>query len=121
MLLKIYTTTISEIGKSSHGTEHLHIIDNVEDIVVHQGNWGFPPRKDQELLHIDANLIWGPTVLLDRVDTYDAGWNDTVRLIDYTKNGKRIRAAIKELCYICNDQGKTIEKVEMYSGARLSA
>lgn len=45
---------------------------------------------------------------------------NTVRIIDYTKNGQRHRALVELKAYVCNDQGKTIERVELYSGANLS-
>ncbi len=54
------------------------------------------------------------------IDIYDANTNDSVRILDYTRNGERRRALIRTLAYVCNDQGKTVEKVELYSGAKLS-
>lgn len=123
MLLKIYTTPknctqsdtpISVIEYMRYETEQLHLIENAEDVVVHQGNWNWEPFTEHP-------AGWGPLPReISNVDNFEAISGECVRVIDYTKDGARKRALIKKLCYVCNDQGKTIEKVEMYSGARLS-
>lgn len=117
MLIKIYTLiqppTPSLSIQEPH--EELHIIESAQDVIIHQGNW-------------TANLWtptphpnpWGPSPTDLPVETYGAEPGDSVRIIDYTTNNQRKRALIKLLAYVCNDSGKTIERVEMYSGARMS-
>ena len=114
MLIKIYSIPKSTVDNS----ERLHIIDNAQDVVVHQGNW--EPPSDL-FIPIDGDqTIWGPYPVEVREDLYDCRPGETVRLIDYTKEGIRHRALINRLAYVCNDSGKTIERVELYSGAYLS-
>lgn len=139
MLLKIYTDTgitfeactAAEAAKLS--AEQLHLVSDVEDVVVHQGNWDWVPfTEDPNQTTLPSgistprnripNPAWGPyPIFNDRdIEQFNAAPGDTVRVIDYTKDGKRKRALIKNLCYVCNDFGKTIEKVSQYSGAKLS-
>lgn len=129
MLLKIYETypiyqTQNPTVQSGYN-ESVAIIDDANDVIVHQGNWDLPSGIDGAL---PSFLGWGPQpAFLEEKDitTYlnlrqDGTDPRAVRVIDYTRNGRRQRACIEQLCYVCNDGGKTIEKVESYSGCRLS-
>ncbi len=125
MLIKIYQIDVFTIGDSDIKSfnESLHIIDDAEDVVVHQGNYALPIGTHEPALNFRG---WGPTPQYwEDEDIHLYGHpahtnGGTLRIVDYTKNGIRKRALISKLAYICNNQGKTIEKVEMYSGAKLS-
>lgn len=117
MLIKIYTFPFSSVDTDSASSEQLHIIDNVQDVVIHQGNYAPPEDLGLPVMH---NIPWGPQPSFP-IDAYEStGSTPSVRIIDYSKNGERRRALVKLLAYVCNDQGKTIERVEVYSGAKLS-
>lgn len=98
MLIKIYAKhEIMECVPPSF-EEKLHILDNVTDVTVHKGNFVQPFNP------VDRHT-----------ENYGAHSGQLVRIIDYTKNGENRRALIKDFAYVCNDQGRTIEKVEISS------
>lgn len=113
MLLKIYTRTRNgsdlAVGtESSYEPEMLHLIEDAKDVVIHSGNWGLPPDYESS----PAILPFGPNPPYDRAELFGAKSNDCLKLVDYTISGERIRATINNLCYVCNDTGKTIERVK---------
>lgn len=125
MLIKIYTFPIPESYAASaqlqnsdrSENEQLHIIEDVSDVIVHQGNW-MPPTW----LHSPVRGgLWGPIPQEIEIESFECSSDNSVRVIDYTtQNGERKRALVKLLAYVCNDNGRTIERVEPYSGAKLS-
>lgn len=127
MLLKIYETYEHFVGQAEEfkdRSERMHIIDDAEDVVVHQGNYCLPtPKPNSPVIDFSG---WGPAPQWfsdDYIKLYghpELTNGATVRVIDYTKNNQRFRALISSLCYVCNNQGKTIERIELYSVAKLS-
>lgn len=114
MLIKIYT----EISNCTPSSEQLHIIENVKDVVIHQGNWDTPSWLNSPVA--SPHVPWGPEPRHLLIEPFHADSKDTVRVIDYTADGERKRALVKSLAYVCNDNGKTIERVIANSGAKLS-
>ena len=107
MLIKVYTC---------RGT--IHIIENAKDVTIHDGAFDYNDRSN-----IDG---WGPLheelthqVMFD-LDPREqvtkkspmAPETTLCKLIDFTGDaGERSRLVVFHLAYICNDTGKTIEKV----------
>lgn len=126
-LLKVYTSPHALTpGAELSPQERLHIVEKATDVVVHQGNWDMPDSGSIQAAPSGSAVtagykVWGPVPYIENIEYFEAGLGDCVRIIDYTNAfGVRTRALIKGLCYVCTDEGKTVERVEMYSGARLS-
>lgn len=95
MLIKVYDPSSS-----------IHIIEDVTNVVVHMNSYKSPhngPRFEGP----DMPTTW-------RMIPKNTGSSeDTYRFVDYTdQDGVRTRLQIDAFAYICNDSGKTIEKVE---------
>ena len=87
MLIKIYTLN-----------NNIHIIENVQDVTVYDKS---PSDID------DAELY-----IFDDISVFDEGDNKKLspKFIEYAKDGV-CRALIYNKAYICNNDGKTLEKV----------
>lgn len=122
MHIKIYATPLDANAK--HSAEKLFLIDNAENVIVYQGNYQVPSDFNHPFpTDYVASLIndWQPSPDCPKeLQAFESGAGYIVRFIDYTRNGICYRAMVNTLAYICNDNGKTIEKVEAYSGAKLS-
>lgn len=92
MIIKAYTNNFPE---------EIYLIEGASDVVVHQ------------------NLFSGPQCGPDRpiittfryIDNASPDEPDTFKIIDYTQNSIGTRLVIRNRAYVCNDEGKTIEKV----------
>ena len=97
MLIKLYV-------KLSEGpTTEMHIIDNVSDVVCydkvysgrHKG-----PHMDSEFLRPQVHMDYGK-FKEERMFQY----------IDYNQHGVACRLLVDNMAYVCNNEGKTIEKI----------
>lgn len=122
MLLKIYTDQGS-----------LRVIENIEEIEVHQETHYINPNQEWPEGHkppsdsmSGANIAQGgvyPTPQcygnfkgeIPCVDLQTHGFHAwPIRFIDYRKTGeiwKRIAIGFRGTTYLCNDHGKTIERI----------
>lgn len=115
MLLKIYT------DKNS-----LVIIENIEDIEVHNGT--YVANSVEEITDLNRKPHLGPQTSrpIAVINYYDSGeapqldnfapGTIPVKFIDFSCAGtnglwRRLAIGFYGVCYICNDQGKTIERV----------
>ena len=118
MLLKIYTSQNS-----------IKIISDIEDAEIRGGEWRFEDRKQ-----LQDCITYGPGVFTETGLTpqetvcYDAtcfsmpdgGYaqgqdilaTSVAKLVDYKKAGQWHRVAILQYAYLCNDDGKTIAKID---------
>lgn len=99
MLIKIY----------SRFDNTLHIIDGVTDVSVKDGNVSYNPHRP-----IDPELSGKDLFLEVRAPDEDYETEYVTREITYAKDGI-CRLFICGVAYICNDDGKTIEKVSVSS------
>jgi hypothetical protein len=78
------------------------IIDGCEDVVIYAN---FFNRGEIGDLNVAS--------VVSVIDQGDCLWEEDrfCRHIDFTKNSVRTRLIVKNHAYVCNDQGKTIEKV----------
>jgi len=116
MIIKVYEDTIHQ---------DIHIIDNVEDVVVHQYIRGIDTTGDIEgdltVKYIESSIHSSSNCDSREVSSHPSKFNlktgsirgEHCRHIDYTRNGVRTRLIVRNYAYICNDQGKTIEKVSV--------
>ena len=115
MLLKIYT---------SQNT--IKVIDRIQNVEIHEGEW----RPDNYSQLYDA-VNFGPGVLranavTPAVESFDWepwGKNETpspaqdvlignlVKFVDYERDNEWGRVAIQQYAYLCNDEGRTIQKI----------
>ena len=97
MLIKVYSG--SPAGK-------LNLIENCSDVVVDMNSYTPAQNGDQARGGALDPVFW--------LDFYDSESVDTQnnKFIDFTdKNGVRTRLRVTAFAYICNNEGKTIEKV----------
>ena len=118
MLLKIFTNQNS-----------IKIIDKIEDAEIRGGQWRFDDRnqlKDcitygpgvftetgytpNETICYDATCYATPTG--ENGQSEDVISSSVVKLVDYKKAGQWHRVAICQYAYLCNDDGKTISKID---------
>lgn len=100
MLIKLYTSGLAT---------DLHIIEGVSSPVVHHGQFNYSnngPRLEY------------PNILCEENTPQD---DAQVKYISYSKDGRWQRLAVLNYAYICNDEGRTVEKVAVekmpeYSG-----
>jgi len=126
MLLKIYTSSNT-----------VKIIDKLDDVEVHTGSRSV--KTWAEMYDLTTPPIRG-TFDTPKVDNYDwvqgcrnervASANDfihpalqdvesaaaaypvQIKLVDYLRAGEWKRVAIQQYAYLCNDDGKTIQKID---------
>lgn len=103
MLLKIYARQSDIIGSA------IHIIEDVKDVIVYEGTFILPDQNQAPALPLGPSFD-EPT----HQKVYAISGNE-VRIIDYTKDNTRLRAVVP-FAYVCNENGKTIERVETNSG-----
>jgi len=90
MLIKLYTSGLAK---------DLHIIENVSSPVVHEGQYFYSnngPRLEY------------PNILCEENEPPE---DAQVKYISYSKDGRWQRLAVLNYAYICNDEGRTVEKV----------
>lgn len=102
---------------------NLNIIDSVTDILVHAGLETATPEALPCGPHVDHAGIKN-TYLYDTDkelfgDPRSGGTHEPVqpkflaaKFIDFTRNGLRCRLSVYGYAYVCNDEGRTIEKVD---------
>lgn len=90
MLIKYYTA----------GIPNLHIIENVSNVVA---NAGFYDHRKDSACDFSKSI-------LDKISD-DENWPRETLTIDYVKEGTKFRLFVFGVAYICNNEGKTIEKV----------
>lgn len=125
MLLKIFT---------SQNT--IKIIEGIQDVEIYGGC--FPVNTWQEMYDLDIPPIRGtyepPTIenfdwkphratepmqpgtdyiqpIMDKESPAKA-YPVNLKIVDYQKNGEWKRVAIHQYAYLCNDDGKTISKID---------
>lgn len=91
--------------KAYAGSGSVHIINDVKNVVVHMHQF-VTPENGPRLEGPDMPTTWRDLPRLgERPD-------DKYRFIDYTdEDGVRTRLRIEAYAYICNNEGRTIEKV----------
>ena len=85
----------------------IHIISNVDDVSVLRGDKSYSPNDPAPHPMKDFFFDW-----LDTNDPYEPDHDKvySVREIHFSKDGP-CRLFVARLAYICNDDGRTIEKV----------
>ena len=78
----------------------LQIIEDVTDVLVYAGC--FNPSSIGDIGEAGVTTVYG---------SENQPANSLTRHIDFTRNGIRARLIVTDHAYICNDQGKTVEKV----------
>lgn len=104
------------IIKNYNGRDDLNIIENVQDVRVSSGRFEYPNNAESL-----SNFSIGPdagdlviSVPFEYFCTPQHGQSHlNVRVLDYKKIGEEFyrRLLVGNVAYICNDQGKTLEKV----------
>lgn len=105
------------IIKNYNACDDLQIIENVNDIQISKGEYQIPDKVES---FSDFNI--GPqrdliiAIPFEYFRTPKLGSSHiNVRIVDYKKSGEDFyrRLLVGNIAYICNDQGKTIEKVSV--------
>ncbi len=103
--------------------QNLNIIEDVTDVLVHAGlhtakSDATPVGPDVDHAGIKNHYILDTYVELFG-DPRSGGTNEpeapeflAAKFIDFTRNGIRSRLAVYGRAYVCNNDGKTIEKVD---------
>lgn len=118
MLLKIFTNQNS-----------IKIIDKIEDVEIHGSHWRFSNRQQlQDCITYGPGEFNATGMTPMEVQCYDktcfvtpegntGSTNDILetsatKLVDYLRSGEWHRVAIIQYAYLCNDDGKTISKID---------
>ena len=118
MLLKIFTNQNS-----------IKIIDKIEDAEIHGSHWRFENRNQlKDCVSYGPGAFNSTGMIPIQIDCYDktsfatphgetgAGEDilttSQVKLVDYLRNSQWHRVAIVQYAYLCNDDGKSISKID---------
>jgi len=107
MLLKIITNR--GVTKIITGIQEAEVHDatifhhGADDLVIKSGRLQFSPIQEE-----CAPMSW-----VDNLDLSGAGGEApyAAKIIDYKKSEQWHRLAIHEYAYLCNDEGRTIQKI----------
>ena len=108
MIIKNYSYPKAGIISNTPGPAlgaTLHILENVSDVVVHlssfQGNLTNGPYFEGPAM---------PVVFIEHAEPSSP--SDAFYFVDFTDTkGVRSRLKVTAYAYLCNDQGKTVEKI----------
>lgn len=98
MLIKVYTHAFPTV---------LHILENVTDVRIDKNIYPLGQMGSIESPSIGAVYTFD-----DVVDPPEQSQRPIGNcFIDFTRNGIRARLLVSNYAYVCNDDGRTIEKV----------
>ncbi len=105
MIIKNYHTTPMQAQSPALD---LQIIENVTDVLVYARCYNADDIGD--LTASGVTTVYGGPEISDAKCTQPSV-PKLARHIDFTRNGVRSRLIVQHHAYICNDEGRTVEKV----------
>lgn len=115
MIIKNYNAPVMHDTTHAPDALDVQIIDGCTDVYVHSKLFDEDARGPNDFM-IEKFMYGQNSFTAEQmacIGSTSNGPRPQIRFIDFTRNGLRNRLGIYRHAYICNDEGRTVEKVSV--------